>query len=320
MEIMTSTNKLVTPTPAGIAQAVAALQAGLPIGLPTETVYGLAADAGNGEALARIFDAKQRPRFNPLICHILGLREAEEIGVFNTPARQLAARFWPGPLTLVVPRRADAAIHDLATAGLDSIALRAPAHPVARQVLAAFGKPVAAPSANRSGRLSPTRAAHVLADLGQAVALILDGGPCAVGLESTVVEPTGDALYVLRPGTVTDAMLAEATGLPVKPATGAIKSPGQLASHYAPTAPVRLNAQQPAAGEAMLGFGPVAGDVNLSPTGDLVEAAANLFAMLHALDERRPAAIAIAPIPQEGLGKAINDRLMRAAQPRNDTA
>ncbi|GAB4141055.1 MAG: L-threonylcarbamoyladenylate synthase [Sphingomonadales bacterium] len=319
---MKYSDKVIPPTPQGITRAAAALADGALIGLPTETVYGLAANANDGQAVARIFDAKQRPRFNPLICHVSDMARAKQIGIFSSAAAALAARFWPGPLTLVVPRRPDAPVHDLVTAGLDSIALRVPAHPVARAVLAAFGGAIAAPSANRSGRLSPTRPAHVIADLGEAVALVLDGGPCKVGLESTIVEMADDGIRILRPGAVTEDMLAAATGRPILSNVNndQIKAPGQMASHYAPQAPVRLDAGSAKPGELLLGFGAVEGDLNLSPAGDLVEAAANLFAMLHQLDQRQPTAIAVAPIPNRGLGKAIHDRLIRAAAAKDLTS
>ena len=319
---MTFSDKIIPPTPQGITRAAAALADGALIGLPTETVYGLAADANNGQAVARIFDAKQRPRFNPLICHVSDMARAKQIGLFSYAAAALAARFWPGPLTLVVPRRSDAPVHDLVTAGLDSIALRVPAHPVARAVLAAFGGAIAAPSANRSGRLSPTRPAHVIADLGEAVALVLDGGSCKVGLESTIVEVADDGVHILRPGAVTEDMLAAATGRPIIAGHdgGEIKAPGQMASHYAPQAPMRLDATSARKGELLLGFGGVHGDLNLRPEGDLVEAAANLFAMLHQLDQRQPKAIAVASIPNRGLGKAINDRIIRAAAAKDLTS
>ncbi len=319
---MNFTDKIIPPTPQGITRAAAALAGGALIGLPTETVYGLAANANDGQAVARIFDAKQRPRFNPLICHVSDMARAKQIGFFSDAAAALAARFWPGPLTLVVPRRPDAPVHELVTAGLDSIALRVPAHPVARAVLAAFGGAIAAPSANRSGRLSPTRPAHVVADLGDAVALVLDGGPCKVGLESTIVEVADNGVHILRPGAVTEDMLAAATGRPVIAGRDGeeIKAPGQMASHYAPQAPVRLDASSAKPGEAHLGFGAIEGDLNLSAGGDLVEAAANLFAMLHQLDHRQPTAIAVAPIPNRGLGKAIQDRLIRAAAAKDLTS
>ncbi|HBA41463.1 MAG TPA: threonylcarbamoyl-AMP synthase [Alphaproteobacteria bacterium] len=305
-----------------IAEAAAFLRAGRLVAFPTETVYGLGADATNEQAVAEIFAAKGRPQFNPLIVHVADLASARKIARFDPLAEQLAARFWPGPLTLVLPRRAQAGLSLLVSAGLDTVAVRVPAHPVAQALLRATDRPVAAPSANPSGRISPTRAAHVAEGLGDKVALILDGGDCAVGLESTVVAITAGQLHLLRPGAVTREDLAALTG--ETPAGGqdapdAPRSPGQLASHYAPHLPVRLGARTARADEAALGFGTAvpegaAETLNLSPSGDLKQAAANLFAMLRALD--RPgdfSAIAIAPVPETGLGAAINDRLRRAA-------
>jgi L-threonylcarbamoyladenylate synthase len=311
---------------AGVAAALAALRDGRLVGLPTETVYGLAADAGNGKAVAGIFAAKGRPRFNPLIVHVGSLAEAGKIAVFSDVARSLANAFWPGPLTLVLPLRADAAIADLVSAGLDTIAVRVPAHPVAREVLAAFGGPVAAPSANRSGHVSPTTAAHVAADLGSAVACILDAGPAKLGIESTVVGLAGSDAILLRPGAIARAdierVLGRKLGVPTEPTK--VSAPGMLASHYAPKAALRLDVTEVRPGEALLAFGPKllpgaerAGAIrNLSESGDLTEAAANLFAALRDLDGRS-AKIAIMPIPAEGLGEAINDRLKRAASPVN---
>ncbi|MFZ5609111.1 MAG: L-threonylcarbamoyladenylate synthase [Pseudomonadota bacterium] len=309
-------SKIVEPSPAAMRQAVAVLQAGGLVGLPTETVYGLAGDAANGLAIARIFEVKGRPAFNPLISHVPDIVAAAALADFPPLAVKLAERYWPGPLTLVLPKRRHAPVHPLVTAGLDTIAIRAPAHHVARQLLAAFGKPVAAPSANPSGRLSPTTALHVAKGLGDGVDLILDGGPCVIGLESTVVEVTADAVFLLRPGAVTQEALAQTLGQPVRAAGKGVKSPGQLAQHYAPHAPLRRAATRARAGEKLLGFGAIEGDINLSPSADLREAAANLFASLHALDAMHPSAIAVAPIPQEGLGRAINDRLARAAAKR----
>lgn len=304
---------IVKPSAENIARAARLLANGGLVGLPTETVYGLAADATNGQAVARIFEVKGRPTFNPLISHVTGIEQAETLAHFPEMAIQLAERFWPGPLTFVLPKLARCKVHDLVTAGLPTIALRAPGHAVARQLLVAFGKPIAAPSANPSGELSPTTAQHVYKGLNGDVDLILDGGPCAVGLESTVIEVTNDHVYLLRPGSITKEDLAETTGKPVLAATGTIKSPGQTLAHYAPNAHVRLNAQTADEKGLMLGFGEIDGDLNLSPDGDLREAAANLFAMLHELDARRPKTISIAPIPKDGLGMAINDRLARAA-------
>lgn len=292
---------------------MAALRAGDLVILPTETVYGLAADAADPAAVARLYEAKGRPSFNPLIAHVADLEAAERVAVFDARARRLAQRFWPGPLTLVLPVRQPARVSDLARAGLDTVAVRAPAHPVARQVLTAFGGPVAAPSANRSGRPSPTTFRAAVDETGSAAAAALDGGPCAVGLESTVVALL-DAPRLLRPGAVTRAEIEAEIGPLAEAEADARRSPGRLARHYAPNAPVRLEATAPRPGEAYLGFGPAApGAFNLSPSGDLREAAANLFAFLRAADATHPTAIAVAAIPNEGLGEAINDRLRRAA-------
>jgi L-threonylcarbamoyladenylate synthase len=310
---------------AGIAEAVEALQEGDLVGLPTETVYGLAADAGNGKAVARIFAAKGRPHFNPLIVHVLSLAEAEKVAVFDGAARRLAEAFWPGALTLVLPKRPEAGIAELTTAGLDTIAIRVPAHPIARIVLSAFAGPIAAPSANRSGHVSPTTAAHVAEDLGGAVACILDAGPTGIGLESTIVGfPKGRAT-LLRPGGIarTDIERVLGSELAMAEEGTAVSAPGMLASHYAPAASLRLNAADVRPGEALLAFGsrllPGSNEAaviqNLSETGDLTEAAANLFAALRALD-RQASAIAVVPIPYDGLGEAINDRLQRAAAPK----
>jgi len=310
---------------AGLADAVAALAAGDIVGLPTETVYGLAADATRGEAVARIYEAKGRPAFNPLIAHVADLGRAMEHGVFNTAALRLAAAFWPGPLTIVVPSRPDSPVSDLARAGLDSIALRVPAHPAARALLDAFPHPLAAPSANRSGRVSPTDARSVADELGGKVALVLDGGPCAIGLESTIVDCRDGSARLLRPGGATREALEAALGeVLAAPRAGPLRAPGMLASHYAPLAPVRLAAADFVLGEAMLAFGDCARPdfipperyVNLAPDGDLRRAAAALFGALRRLDATAPAAIAVAPIPDHGLGEAINDRLRRAAAPR----
>lgn len=295
------------------ARAAEALRAGRLVLLPTETVYGLAADAANAEAVAAIFEAKGRPRFNPLISHVFDVKAAERIAAFDDRARALAEAFWPGPLTLVLPLRDAAAVCDLARAGLDTVAVRAPSHPLARAVLEAFGGPVVAPSANRSGRPSPTRFADAVEETGSAAAVALDGGDCAVGLESTVVAIT-DSLRLLRPGAVTRVQIEAIAGPLAEAEADARRSPGRLAAHYAPEAPVRLNATHARPGEVLIGFGAVDdGGLSLSREGDLREAAANLFSMLRDADRRRPAAIAVAPIPDEGLGEAINDRLKRAA-------
>jgi L-threonylcarbamoyladenylate synthase len=296
--------------------ALAALRAGELAILPTETVYGLAADASNPAAVAKVFAAKGRPQFNPLIAHVADLAAAERIAVFDDRARALAAAFWPGPLTLVLPLRDAAAVCDLARAGLDTVAVRAPAHPIAHAVLQAFGGPIAAPSANRSGRPSPTTFADARAETGEAAAAGVDGGPCKVGLESTVVSVL-DIPRLLRPGAVTRDAIEALIGPLAEAEADARRSPGRLTRHYAPNAPLRLNAAAPQAGEAYLAFGPWPageGEVwNLSPSGDLAEAAANLFAMLRAADAAGPAGIAVAPIPDPDLGEAINDRLRRAA-------
>jgi len=302
--------------------AVAALRAGQLVALPTETVYGLAADAANGEAVARIFAAKGRPRFNPLICHVSGVAMAARYGHLDGRAELLADLFWPGPLTLVVPLGENPPVHPLVTAGLGSVALRIPRGP-AHAVIEALGGAVAAPSANLSGRLSPTRAEHVLEQLGDAVALILDAGACAVGLESTIVSLVGPASRLLRPGGLPAEAIEAALGHKLERAAAEdpVTAPGMLLSHYAPRLPVRLQATYPEPGEALLAFGDLEirdaqraiAVRNLSPSGDLVEAAANLFDHLAQLDRSGASRIAVAPIPPHGLGEAINDRLRRAA-------
>lgn len=302
-----------------VRAAAAALARGDLVGLPTETVYGLGADAINAEAVAKIFAAKGRPHFNPLISHVASLEAAEALGVFSPLARKLAEAFWPGPLSLVVPRQPDCAVCDLACAGLDTIALRVPSHPLMQQVLRAFAKPVAAPSANVSGRPSPTNAAHVREEFGDRIALVLDGGPSAVGLESAVVSVIGDQATLLRLGGLSREALEAVAGPLLAPdasAKAAPASPGMVLRHYAPRAPVRLNGPSAQAGEVMIGFGPgyEGAEFNLSPSGDLVEAAAQLFAMLRAADALNPSAIVIAAIPETGLGEAIADRLRRAAE------
>jgi len=305
------------PTDRDLDQAVSALRAGRLIILPTETVYGLAADAANPAAIARIFEAKGRPRFNPLIAHVADVAAARRLAHLDERALSLAEAFWPGPLTLVAPIADAAGVHDLARAGLDSVALRAPSHPVARQVLAAFGGPIVAPSANRSGRPSPTCLADAVAETGGAAAVSLDGGPCAIGLESTVVALLPGPPRLLRPGSVTREQIVEIVGPLADDADEGHRSPGRLTRHYAPNAPVRLDATSIRPGEVFLAFGPFQGDaaasLTLSAGGDLREAAANLFACLRAADARAPVAIAVAPIPETGLGEAINDRLRRAA-------
>lgn len=294
---------------AAIAEAAALIREGLPVAIPTETVYGLAADATNGAAVARIYAAKGRPSFNPLIVHVLSLGDAESIAVFDDKARALARRFWPGPLTLVLPLRPESPIASLVTAGLATIALRCPAHPAVRDLLEASGVPLAAPSANASGRISPTRAEHVAASLNGRIPLIVDAGQTAHGLESTIVAVDGGKVRLLRPGPIVDAAFVRSTG-------GAIESPGQMANHYAPVKPLRLGATEAEADEWLIGFGAVPGHATLSASGDLVEAAANLFVLLHEADAQALPRIAVAPVPGEGLGIAINDRLTRAAAPR----
>lgn len=307
----------------GVAEASRLLAEGQTVALPTETVYGLAADARNGEAVARIYAAKGRPSFNPLIVHLPDLASAERYGVFSDEARRLADTFWPGALTLVVPLRPDAGIASITTAGLDTIGLRVPVHPVAQDILRSFGGPLAMPSANASGRISPTTAAHVLdteGGLNGRIAAVVDGGACSVGVESTIVGWREGRAVLLRPGGIPAEAIEAALGAPLdhlgEAAPAAPDSPGQLSSHYAPAASVRLEATEPREGETWIGFGhdqPAA--LNLSPNGDLVEAAARLFDILHQAD-RLGLPIAVAPVPRHGLGLAINDRLARAAAPR----
>ena len=308
---------------AGVARAAELLRQGGLVALPTETVYGLAADATSGAAVAGIYAAKERPSFNPLISHLPDIATARRQGLFDANALALAKAFWPGPLTLVVPAAPGCEISELARAGLSSAALRVPAHPLAHAVLEAVGRPIAAPSANRSGRISATSAAHALADLDGRIDAVLDGGPTEVGLESTIVACLDGAPRLLRPGGVPRSAIEVVIGRPLVLAGEAGMapiSPGLLASHYAPSAQVRLNAERPEPGEGWLGFGPEAEGfphaLNLSPRGDLVEAAANLFGHLRKLDARALTSIAVAPIPEHGLGEAINDRLRRAAAPR----
>jgi L-threonylcarbamoyladenylate synthase len=292
-----------------IEEAARLISEGYPVAIATETVYGLAADATNPEAVARIYEAKGRPSFNPLIVHVPDLATAERIGEFSDEARALARRCWPGPLTLVVPLRNDACIPSLITAGLSTIALRVPAHPAVQALLRRTGRPLAAPSANASGRISPTKAEHVLQSLDGRIPLIVDAGPTERGLESTIVGVTDGRVRLLRRGPI------EIEGA-VREESAEIEAPGQLASHYAPAKPLRLNASEAADNEFMIGFGTIGGNVNLSPTADLVETASRLFDLLHVADASSMPKIAIAPIPDEGLGAAINDRLRRAAAPR----
>lgn len=310
-----------------IDAAIGILKKARPVAIPTETVYGLAADATDPAAITSIYETKGRPRFNPLICHMADLAMAERHARFDPVSRQLAERFWPGPLTLVLPLSADSAIHPLATAGLDTVGIRVPKG-FAGDLIRAFDRPLAAPSANSSGKISPTTAEHVNADLGGRIELVIDGGPCPVGVESTIVKVEDGRIRLLRPGGVPVEAIEAATGLSVErpkaAGTAAIEAPGMLASHYAPNAHVRLEASGIAAGEALIRFGaaPVAGMekaqvvFELSPSGDLNEAAANLFGLLKKADQTGAAGIAVTPIPNHGLGEAINDRLKRAAAPR----
>lgn len=292
-----------------IVEAAAAIRAGGIVAVPAETVYGLAADATSGAAVARIYAAKGRPSFNPLIVHVADLAAAERIAVFDDDARALAERFWPGPLTLVLPLRTDGGIASLVTAGLDTIAVRVPAHPAFRALIEASGRPLAAPSANASGGISPTRAAHVVASLGRRVPLVIDGGPTGHGLESTIVAVAGGHLRLLREGPIPREILGQvATG-----GSDRIEAPGQLDSHYAPSKPLRRDALAAHADEYLIGFGAIAGNATLSVGADPVEAAANLFDMLHRADAASQPRIAVAPIPSVGIGVAINDRLRRAA-------
>jgi L-threonylcarbamoyladenylate synthase len=309
---------------AGLARAVETLARGEVVAIPTETVYGLAADATLPLGVARIFEVKGRPRFNPLIVHVPSLEAAEGLAAFDPLARKLAEAFWPGPLTLVLPRRTGTGLAELATAGLDTVAIRLPAHPVARALLEAYRRPLAAPSANRSGKVSPTNAAHVASDLGASVGVILDGGPASVGLESTIVSTVGGSLSLLRPGGLSAEEIERVAGRRLEAHQGgAVQAPGMLASHYAPAAAMRLDAREVRPGEALLAFGAArppgvdraSASLNLSPTGDLREAAAALFGALRELDGKA-ATIAVMPIPETGLGVAINDRLRRAAAPR----
>ena len=313
---------LISPaTPRAISRAAGLLKASQLVAFPTETVYGLGGDATNERAVAEIFAAKGRPRFNPLIVHVPGLAEAEALAIFDDRAREVVARFWPGPLTLVLRRRSDSGLSLLGSAGLDTIALRAPAHEVAQALLRETGRPIAAPSANRSGRVSPTEAAHVAEEIGDRVFLILDGGRTPVGLESTVLDLSAEAPALLRPGGVTSEQLTALLGPIAALTKGSLKSPGMLASHYAPSLPLRLEADRAQSGDALLAFGPEAPPgfaevLWLSRSGDLAEAAANLFGMLRRLDRLPFTGIAVMPIPEHGLGRAINDRLRRARAPQ----
>lgn len=314
----------IVPLEDALAPALALLGAGQVVAVPTETVYGLAGDATSGEAVARIFEAKGRPRFNPLIVHVCDLDMAREIALFDAVSLKLAQTFWPGPLTLVLPLREESRIHPLVTAGLATVAIRMP-QGFAGELIAALGRPLAAPSANSSGRISPTTAQAVADDLGGRIRLVADGGATPVGLESTIVKAGPDGVRILRPGGVTADEIEAALGMPVlRGGAAGIEAPGMLASHYAPDAALRLDATEVAPGEALLAFGPrrIAGAeravamLNLSQTASLREAAANLYGHLRALDRAGAATIAVEPIPHEGLGEAIADRLARAAAPR----
>jgi L-threonylcarbamoyladenylate synthase len=321
----------ITPSAPAVERAAQTLAAGGLVAFPTETVYGLGADATNAAAVARLYDAKGRPSFNPLIAHVAETAAARPLARFNQAAERLALAFWPGPMTLVLPKLANCPVAELATAGLDTIAVRVPSHPIARAILIALGRPVVAPSANRSGHVSPTTAQHVLADLRGRIELIVDGGPTPMGLESTIVACL-DRPVLLRPGALPRADIERLLPLTEAPYSAAPPAhvdeipiaPGALASHYAPQARLRLNARRVEAHEALLAFGPMpvagaeqaAAALNLSPRGDLIEAAANLFSYLRALDASGAATIAVMPVPRAGLGEAINDRLQRAAAPR----
>ena len=321
---------VIAATPDAISEAAALLRSGALVAFPTETVYGLGADATNGEAVASIFEAKGRPHFNPLIVHVADIIVAHRLAYIPDGAQRIAEAFWPGPVTLVLKRRADSGLSDLVSAGLDTVALRMPDHPIARSLLVAAGRPLAAPSANRSGHVSPTQAQHVAEDLGDKVAMVLDGGPTAHGIESTIIDASSERHVMLRSGSVPGLAIEQALGLKLVRSLQAEslkpRASGQLASHYAPRAKVRLNVTHGfGEGEAVLAFGPfeasrhrtVSGPfINLSERADLIEAAANLFAALRKLDAQGVPSIAVTPIPEQGLGEAINDRLTRAAAPR----
>ncbi|MCH2094825.1 MAG: threonylcarbamoyl-AMP synthase [Rhodobacteraceae bacterium] len=311
------TTQRLDPTPIGLARATDLLSRGGLVAFPTETVYGLGADACNDHAVARIYTAKGRPSFNPLIAHVADIGAAQALTEWTDQAETLAQAFWPGPLTLVLRKRDNCGLSKLLSAGQDTVAVRVPEHPVAHSLLRAFGGPVAAPSANRSGQISPTLADHVVKGMSGRIEAVVDGGRCQVGLESTIIGLAGRPT-LLRPGQITIDRLHDILGTPVfeRKDTETITAPGQLTSHYAPHARVRLNAVDWQPGELRLGFGAVACDLNLSPSGDMTEAAANLFEYLHRLDAQQAEVIAVSPIPHLGLGVAINDRLTRAAAPR----
>ncbi len=304
---------------AAIEQAARLILEELPVAVPTETVYGLAADATSEEAVARIYEAKSRPSFNPLIVHVLDVEQAIGIGAqIRRAAREVAERYWPGPLTIVVPLSPSTRLAKLTTAGLDSVALRSPDHRAMRSLLEAVGRPLAAPSANRSGTISPTRAEHVLKSLGGRIPLVIDDGDTGHGVESTIIKLVGNRLMQLRPGPLNSEEIAARAGLDFDgERNGRIEAPGQLQSHYAPSKPLRLDASTAEQDEWLIGFGPVPGDDSLSPSGSLAEAASRLFGALHRAEEQATAKIAVAPIPAEGVGIAINDRLRRAAAPRH---
>ncbi len=315
--------KLVKATESTLKEGCAFLEAGDIVAFPTETVYGLGADAYNGEAVARIFEVKKRPQFNPLISHFSSVEDVLKEGVLNEHAIELATHLWPAPISLIVKKRHDSQIHDLVSAGLDTIAVRIPDHPIALKLIKEFGRPIAAPSANISGQLSPTNAAHVSHDFKGIIPMILSGGASAVGLESTVVDCTKEIPVIVRKGYFDEEALSEICGCEIvfqKSSPSKPISPGQLLKHYAPKAHLELNKLFPQEGQAYLGFGPSlslktkAPVMNLSEKGDLIEAASNLFAYMHRLDEEGVSSIAVAPIPDEGIGKAINDRLIKAAQ------
>ena len=316
--MMATPTQLLHADASGLSAGVAILRQGGLLGFPTETVYGLGADARNGRAVAAIYAAKGRPAFNPLIVHLADLSAAQALCAFNPVALRLASAFWPGALTLVLPLRPDSGLSELVTAGLPAVAVRVPAHPTAQALLRAFGGPVAAPSANPSGRISPTSAAHVLAGLGGRIDAVLDGGDCPVGLESTIIG-FAPGPVLLRAGGITAEVIAALLGQHLARATDPARpvAPGQMQSHYAPAGQLRLNVTDPAPDEVLLGFGPVQAALNLSLSGDLTEAAANLFGHLHRLDGMGALKIAVSPIPDQGLGAAINDRLRRAAAPRS---
>jgi len=318
---MSTHRNIKQPTPENLTMAAKSLQSGDLVSFPTETVYGLGADATDDTAVAKIFEAKGRPSFNPLIVHVPDMARAKDFVIFNDLAQKLAATFWPGPLTLVLPRQENCPISRLASAGLNTLAVRVPANPLAHDLLVKAAVPVAAPSANPSGQISPTQAIHVASGLGEKVDIILDGGACAIGVESTVVSVSDEGVTQLRPGGITREQLEHALGMPVKIAAAGstITSPGMLRSHYAPSCPVRLNATDKKDNEAFIGFGPNFEGIetlNLSPSANLTEATANLFAVFHKLDGTGFKSIAVAPIPMTGLGVAINDRLHRAAAPK----